>query len=59
MVGILMLKELSSLTSLSTLFDLEGGLNVRDFIKPMGSVLDRVIDEQKSASYFVLQLFIG
>ena len=54
-----MLKELSSLTSLSTLFDLEGGLNVRDFIRPMGSVLDGVIDEQKSTSYFVLQLFTG
>ncbi|KAH0834198.1 hypothetical protein J3R83DRAFT_11510 [Lanmaoa asiatica] len=45
MAVVLLLKEPLSLTSLSTLFDRD--INIRDIIKPMGSLLDGVLSEQK------------
>ena len=48
MAVLLALKEPLPLTSLSTLFDSGSDeVNVRDIIKPMGSLLDGVLDEEK------------
>jgi hypothetical protein len=45
MAVVLSLNEPLSITSLSTLFI--GRLSIRDIIEPMGSLLDRVLDEEK------------
>jgi hypothetical protein len=45
MAVVLALNEPLSITSLSTLF--VGHLNIRDIIKPLGSLLDEALDEER------------